>query len=224
LTEKLRQSIENRFFKGKAIIITGARQAGKTTLVHRVLDDKKDIVHLNCDEPVVRETLTDANFADLKRVIGQNKIVFIDEAQRVKNIGLTLKLITDNIQEAQLIVTGSSSLDLANEINEPLTGRKWEFQLFPISWEEYVAYRGFLKAKSELNQRIIYGMYPDVINHPGDENEVFLQLSDSYLYKDLLALKGIRKPDLLEKLLQALSLQIGSEVSYNELSKLLQGR
>jgi predicted AAA+ superfamily ATPase len=222
IDRKLRQSIEKRLFKGKAIIITGARQTGKTTLVHRVLDDQKDIVHLNCDEPVVRETLTNANLSDLKRVIGQNKIVFIDEAQRVKNIGLTLKLITDNIKEAQLIVTGSSSLDLANEINEPLTGRKWEFQLFPISWEEYVAYRGFLKAKSELNQRIIYGMYPDVINHPGDENEVLLQLSDSYLYKDLLALKGIRKPELLEKLLQALSLQIGSEVSYNELSKLLQ--
>jgi predicted AAA+ superfamily ATPase len=222
IERELRQSIENRLFKGKAIIITGARQTGKTTLVHRVLDDQKEIVHLNCDEPIVRETLTDANLADLKRAIGQNKIVFIDEAQRVKNIGLTLKLITDNIRGAQLIVTGSSSLDLANEINEPLTGRKWEFQLFPVSWAEYVANRGFLKAKSELNQRIIYGMYPDVINHPGDENEVLLQLSDSYLYKDLLALRGIRKPELLEKLLQALSLQIGSEVSYNELSKLLQ--
>ena len=222
IDRKLRQSIGNKLFKGKAIIITGARQTGKTTLVHRVLDGQKNIVHLNCDEPVVRESLTNANLADLQRVIGQNKIVFIDEAQRVKNIGLTLKLITDNIKEVQLIVTGSSSLDLANEINEPLTGRKWEFQLFPISWGEYVAYRGFLKAKSELNQRIIYGMYPDVINHPGDENEVLLQLSDSYLYKDLLAFKGIRKPDLLEKLLQALSLQIGSEVSYNELSKLLE--
>jgi len=222
IDRKLRQSIGNKLFKGKAIIITGARQTGKTTLVHRVLDDQKNIVHMNCDEPVVRESLTNTNLADLQRVIGQNKIVFIDEAQRVKNIGLTLKLITDNIKEVQLIVTGSSSLDLANEINEPLTGRKWEFQLFPISWGEYVAYRGFLKAKSELNQRIIYGMYPDVINHPGDENEVLLQLSDSYLYKDLLAFKGIRKPDLLEKLLQALSLQIGSEVSYNELSKLLQ--
>jgi len=222
IDRELRQSIENKLFKGKAIIITGARQTGKTTLVHRVLDDQNNIVHLNCDEPVVRESLTNTNLADLQRVIGQNKIVFIDEAQRVKNIGLTLKLITDNIKEVQLIVTGSSSLDLANEINEPLTGRKWEFQLFPISWGEFVAYRGFLKAKSELNQRIIYGMYPDVINHPGDENEVLLQLSDSYLYKDLLAFKGIRKPDLLEKLLQALSLQIGSEVSYNELSKLLQ--
>lgn len=222
IDRKLRQAIENRLFKGKAIIILGARQTGKTTLVHRVLEDQVDVIHLNCDEPVVRETLTNANLSELKQAVGQKKIVFIDEAQRVKNIGLSLKLIADNIQEAQLIVTGSSSLDLANEINEPLTGRKWEFQLFPISWVEYVTYRGFLKAKSDLNQRIIYGMYPDVINHPGDENEVLLQLSDSYLYKDLLAFKGIRKPELLEKLLQALALQIGNEVSYNELSNLLQ--
>lgn len=222
IDRRLKKSIEKRLFKGKAIILTGARQTGKTTLVHQMLEDQKDVIHLNCDEPVVRETLTDANLPDLKRVIGNNKVVFIDEAQRVKNIGLTLKLITDNIQEAQLIVTGSSSLDLANEVNEPLTGRKWEYQLYPISWAEYVKYRGYLKAKSELNQRILYGMYPDVINHPGDEYDVLIQLSDSYLYKDLLALKGIRKPDLLEKLLQALALQIGNEISYNELSKLLQ--
>lgn len=222
IKRKLKKSIENKLSNGKAIVITGARQTGKTTLVHQILEDQKDIIHLNCDEPVVRETLTDANLPDLTRVIGQKKVVFIDEAQRVKNIGLTLKLITDNIQDTQLIVTGSSSLDLANEINEPLTGRKWEYQLFPISWTEYVQNRGFLKAKSELNQRILYGMYPDVINHPGDEFDVLMQLSDSYLYKDLLALKGIRKPDLLEKLLQALALQIGNEMSYNELSKLLQ--
>lgn len=218
---ELRESIEKRLFKGKAIVLIGARQTGKTTLIHQMLEGQKDVIHLNCDEPVVREALTDANLPEIMRVISQNKVVFIDEAQRVKNIGLTLKLITDNIKEVQLIVTGSSSLDLANEINEPLTGRKWEYQLFPISWREYVKYRGYLKAKSELNQRILYGMYPDVINHPGDEYDVLMQLSDSYLYKDLLALKGIRKPDLLEKLLQALALQIGNEVSYNELSKLL---
>lgn len=222
IERKLRKSIEKRLFKGKAIVLTGARQTGKTTLMHKILKGQKDVIHLNCDEPIVRETLTDANLPDLKRAISQNKVVFIDEAQRVKNIGLTLKLIIDNIKETQLIVTGSSSFDLANELNEPLTGRKWEYQLFPISWIEYVDNRGYLKAKSELKQRILYGMYPDVINHPGDEYDVLMQLSDSYLYKDLLALKGIRKPDLLENLLQALALQIGNEVSYNELSKLLQ--
>lgn len=222
IDRKLRESIKNRLFQGKAIVLTGARQTGKTTLIHQILSDQNEISHLNCDEPLVRDTLTDANLSELKRVVGKNKIVFIDEAQRVKNIGLTLKLIIDHINKVQLIVTGSSSLELANEVNEPLTGRKWEYQLFPISWGEYVEYRGYLEAKSELEQRIIYGMYPDVINYPGDEYEVLTQLSDSYLYKDLLSFKGIRKPDLLEKLLQALALQIGNEVSYNELSKVLQ--
>jgi predicted AAA+ superfamily ATPase len=217
-----RENIEKKLFKGKAIVLTGARQTGKTTLIKSMLDDQKKVIHLNCDEPVVRETLTDANLSDLKRVVGKNKIVFIDEAQRIENIGLTLKIIIDNIDDVQLIVTGSSSLDLANEINEPLTGRKWEYQLYPISWSEFVEFRGYIGAKSELEQRLLYGMYPDVISNSGEEYDVLIELSDSYLYKDLLAFNGIRKPDLLEKLLQALALQVGSEVSYNELAKLLQ--
>jgi len=217
-----RENIEKKLFKGKAIVLTGARQTGKTTLIKSMLDDQKKVIHLNCDEPVVRETLTDANLSDLKRVVGKNKIVFIDEAQRIENIGLTLKIIIDNIDDVQLIVTGSSSLDLANEINEPLTGRKWEYQLYPISWSEFVEFRGYIGAKSELEQRILYGMYPDVISNSGEEYDVLIELSDSYLYKDLLAFNGIRKTDLLEKLLQALALQVGSEVSYNELAKLLQ--
>ncbi|CAN5208480.1 ATP-binding protein [soil metagenome] len=217
----VRKSIEKKLFKGKAIVLIGARQTGKTTLVKRVLKGRSDVAHLNCDEPIVRDTLTDVNLSELKRVVGKNRILFIDEAQRVKNIGLALKLIIDGIEEVQLIVTGSSSLKLADEINEPLTGWKWEYQLFPVSWAEFTEYRGFLEAKSELEQRILYGMYPDVIMNPDDEYDVLTQLSDSYLYKDLLAFKGIRKPELLEKLLQALALQIGNEVSYNELSKLL---
>lgn len=218
----VQKSIESKLFKGKAIVLTGARQTGKTTLVKRLLNDKGDVVHLNCDEPIVREILTNVNLSELKRIVGKNRILFIDEAQRVKNIGLTLKLIIDGIEGVQLIATGSSSLELANEVNEPLTGRKWEYQLFPVSWAEFSEYKGYLEAKSELEQRILYGMYPDVIMNPDDEHEVLTQLSDSYLYKDLLAFKGVRKPELLEKLLQALALQIGSEVSYNELSKLLQ--
>jgi len=218
----VQKSIENKLFKGKAIVLIGARQTGKTTLVKRILKGRGDVTHLNCDEPIVRETLTDVNLSELERIVGKNRILFIDEAQRVKNVGLTLKLIIDGIEGVQLIVTGSSSLELANEVNEPLTGRKWEYQLFPVSWAEFTEYKGYLEAKSELEQRILYGMYPDVIMNPDDEHEVLTQLSDSYLYKDLLAFKGIRKPELLEKLLQALALQIGSEVSYNELSKLLQ--
>lgn len=111
---------------------------------------------------------------------------------------------------------------MSNEINEPLTGRKWEYTLYPISWNELQDHFGYLKSLQQTEQHIIFGMYPDVINNPGDEKQILRQLSGSYLYKDLLAYKGIRRPELLEKLLRALALQLGSEVSYNELSNLLQ--
>jgi uncharacterized protein len=222
IKRKLTDIINDKMFQGKALILTGARQTGKTTLLLSILESRDDYISLNCDEAIVREMLQDANIGDLKRIIGKKKIVFIDEAQRIKNIGLTLKLIQDQFRNVQLIASGSSSFDLANEINEPLTGRKWEYTLFPISWSELVEDEGYLNAQSQLEQRVIYGMYPDVINHPGEEEEILYQLSDSYLYKDLLSYKGIRKPELLDKLVRALALQIGGEVSYNELANLLQ--
>lgn len=121
-----------------------------------------------------------------------------------------------------MLASGSSAFEIANEINEPLTGRKWEYYLFPISWEEYVNYAGYMNAHQQLETRLLYGMYPDVITSPGEEKEVLDQLTTSYLYKDLLRFRGIRKPELLDKLLKALALQIGQEVSYNELAGLLQ--
>lgn len=218
----LESEIEGKLFKGKAIIVLGARQTGKTTLLKHIVDQQGPYTFLNCDEPIVRERLGNSNLAELKRIIGSNRLVFIDEAQRVPNIGLTLKLITDQLSDIQLLVSGSSSLELANEINEPLTGRKWEYRLYPVSWKEYSDYAGYLTASGELEHRLVYGLYPDVINHPDDEEERLLQLSDSYLYKDILGYERIRKPDILENLLKALALQLGSEVSYNELSRTLQ--
>jgi len=222
IKRELGKVIKDKMFKGKAVILTGARQTGKTTLLLSLLGPRDDYISLNCDEPIVRMRLQDVNSSELRQIIGNKKVVFIDEAQRVKNIGVTLKLIHDQFTEVQLIASGSSSFDLANEINEPLTGRKWEYSLFPISWSELVEHTGYMDAHSRLEQRVIYGMYPDVLNHPGEEEEVLYQLSDSYLYKDLLSHKGIRKPDLLDKLLRALALQIGNEVSYNELANLIQ--
>ncbi len=222
LERSLFDVIQKKLFKGKTIILTGARQTGKTTLIQNLLDALEDVLVLNCDEVIVREKLSNPNTSELKQIIGNAKVVFIDEAQRVTNIGLTLKLIHDQIKKVQLIVSGSSALELANEINEPLTGRKWEYQLFTISWEELINHLGYLEAISQLEQRILYGMYPDVINSLGEEEDILYELSDSYLYKDLLTYKGIRKPDLLDKLVRALALQIGNEVSYNELANLLQ--
>ncbi|MEO6758843.1 MAG: ATP-binding protein [Saprospiraceae bacterium] len=218
----LRKQIEQRWESGKAIIILGPRQVGKTTLLRQICAEKGDYLFLNADEAEIPALLENANELRLRQIIGKSRVLFIDEAQRIRNIGLTLKIITDRIPEVRLLVSGSSSLDLASEINEPLTGRKWEFQMYPISWEELVGFSGFVDARKQLEQRLLFGMYPEVINQTGDEREVLGQLSSSYLYRDILQYGNIRKPDMLEKLLTALALQVGSEVSYNELSQLLQ--
>ncbi|MFS4454858.1 ATP-binding protein [Maribacter sp. 2304DJ31-5] len=216
----LKNKIAAKIDKGKAIILIGPRQVGKTTLINSLLANR-DFLFLDGDDPTVRNLLNDPNTQQLKNIIGNNQIIFIDEAQRIKNIGLTLKLITDQFKSVQLFVSGSSANELSHNTNEPLTGRKWEYQLFPISWKELEESKGFLQMEQELELRILYGMYPDVINHPGEELEILRELVNSYLYKDLLAFGGIRKPEILEKLLQALALQLGNEVSYNELSQLL---
>jgi uncharacterized protein len=218
----LKKEILKRWDTPKAIIVIGPRQVGKTTLLQQICADKGDYLFLNADEVEVVAELEQANELHLRHIIGQKKVVFIDEAQRVKNIGLTLKIITDQIPEVRLLVSGSSALDLASTINEPLTGRKWEFKMFPISWGELAGQRGVLDARKQLEQRLIFGMYPDVINSTGDEREVLGQLSSSYLYRDVLQYGNIRKPEILQKLLTALALQLGSEVSFNELAQLLQ--
>jgi uncharacterized protein len=221
INRKLEEIIKKSIDRGKAILLLGPRQTGKTTLLTKVISENGDFILLDCDEILIREKLEDANIESLKQLIGNHKYVFIDEAQRVKNIGLSLKIIIDRIKNVQLFVSGSSALELANEINEPLTGRKWEYTLLPISWEEFRLHFGYLKSQQQLEQRLIYGMYPDVINHLGEEEAVLKQLSNSFLYKDLLAIKSVRKPELLPKILKALALQLGNEVSNNELSNLL---
>lgn len=216
----LTQKIEARLGGKKAIILIGPRQVGKTTLINALLKGR-EFLFLNCDDPTVKKILDEINTAQLKNLIANYKTVFIDEAQRIENIGITLKLITDQFKDVQLIVSGSSALEIGNKLNEPLTGRKWQFELWPVSWKEFENTIGFLQAEQQLELRIIYGMYPDVINHTGEEKEVLREIASSYLYKDLLTYNGIRKPHLLEKLLQALAIQIGHEVSYTELAGLL---
>ena len=216
----IQQVIEQKLFKGKAIILTGSRQTGKTTLFKQIASNiNVSCLTLNCDEPETRSLLTNTNIQKLQTIIGKHKLVMIDEAQRVKNIGLTLKLAIDAFKDVQLLVTGSSSLDLANEINEPFTGRKFEYFMYPFSASELAQANNMLAEQQSLEKRLIYGSYPDVINFVGDERECLLNLTDSYLYKDILALGDIRKPAQLENLLMALALQIGSEVSFNELAQ-----
>ncbi len=216
----LQDTIEKRMFAGKAIIVTGARQVGKSTLFKMMLESHSEpTLQLNCDEPEVKEMLTQANTQELNLLIGGNRIVVIDEAQRVENVGMTLKRITDNFPDVQLLVTGSSSFELQNKLNEPLTGRKFEYHLYPLSTGELLASQGLLSVKQSLESRLVFGSYPDVLSHKEDSKELLNNLASSYLYKDLLNLEGIRRPALLNKLLTALALQVTSEVSYNELAQ-----
>ena len=215
-------TIKQKFFRGKAIIVVGPRQVGKTTLLKMLANeyDRKVLVW-NCDEPDVRRKLAEPTSTMLGNETAGYDIVFIDEAQRVQNIGITLKLLIDNYPGKQVVVTGSSAIELSNSINEPLTGRKYEYALFPFSVEELVKENGIQEERRLLERRLIYGAYPEVVNNPGEERETLTNLVSSYLYKDIFALQDVRKPEIIEQLLQALALQVGSEVSFNELGRLL---
>lgn len=222
IIRQLQERIETRMFAGKAIIVIGARQVGKSTLFRMIIDKQNlPTLQLNCDEPEIRDMLSNTNIANLRLLIANNRIVMIDEAQRVENIGMTLKLITDNFPDVQLLVTGSSSFELQDKLNEPLTGRKFEYHLFPISTAEILNSQGLMKVNQTLEQRLIFGSYPDIITHAEDAKELLTNLAGSYLYKDLLSLDSVRRPTLLSKILTALALQVCSEVSYNEIAQIV---
>ena len=217
---KLQDIIESKLYKGKAIVLIGARQVGKSTLYRQIVEKRQEkVLSLNCDLAEVRDMLSSINGAELKMLIGDYQMVVIDEAQRVPGIGLTMKLIIDNYPKVQLLVTGSSAFELQDKLNESLTGRKFEYHLYPLSTAELYGEGGLLYVKQLLDARLIYGSYPDVIKNGSDAKEILMNIAGSYLYKDILAMDNIRRPVLLEKLLQALALQVGSEVSYNELAQ-----
>ncbi len=222
MIERVQSGIIAKYLKDrKVLILSGARQVGKTTLIEQLQPQlEKPVIFFNGDEADIRELFYAPSSTKLKKLIGVAKTVVIDEAQRIENIGIVLKLIYDNIRSVKVIATGSSSFDLANKINEPLTGRKWEFQILPLSFEEMVAHHGLLEEKRLLEHRMLYGYYPEIVVSGGNEIRRLKELADSYLFKDILIWERILKPEKLEKLLQALALQIGQEVSYNELAQL----
>jgi len=213
-------NIRKRLADRKVMVILGSRQVGKTTLFHQLLDDHKEVLWWNGDESDVRAALENTSSARLKTLIGNHTIVVIDEAQRIDNIGLAAKIIYDTIPNVKVLLSGSSAFELKNKTNEPLTGRKWEYQLFPLSFAEMVNHHGLLEEKRLLEHRMIYGYYPEVVTQTADAKSVLSQITNSYLYKDILMLENIHKAEKLERLVQALAFQVGHQVSYNELSQI----
>jgi len=199
--------------KKKAIILTGARQVGKTTLLEEFFSDRESIVWLNADDQTVRERLKDLSVEALKGVVGGRKILVIDEVQRVENAGLLLKILVDNFKDLQIVATGSSSIDISNTIFEPLTGRQLLFHLYPFSLTEMYPETTPFELEQKLPFHLIYGCYPDIFNHPSDAEINLRNLSGQYLYQDVLAWKDIRKPAFLDSLLRLLAFQVGSQTS-----------
>lgn len=225
IQRKIQPQVEDALFKGKIVVIYGPRQVGKTTLAKLILQNRQEIksAYFNCDEPDICQALTDKTSTELKLFLGDSKLVVLDEAQRVKNIGLTLKLLADNYPKMQIIATGSSSFDLSNQIFEPLTGRKKEFYLYPFSLAELKNYYSEIEFNRILENRMVFGMYPGVIfESDKGKSESLRELAKSYVYKDALEYQGIKNSEVVEKLLQALALQVGNEVSYNEISSLIE--
>ena len=216
------QTVNNWLFKQKVLILIGARQVGKSTMLKKLLQDSRlRFLMINGEEFHIKKLFEEPTLEKLRQVVGDNKIVLIDEAQQIKNIGLCLKLMIDNIPNVQFIASGSSALEIADEIFEPLTGRHFTFHLYPLSVEEIYGKNNYLSFIATINWHLVYGFYPDVLNNKTHAKKYLSSIATQYLYKDVLAWKDIRKPELLYKLLQLLAYQIGSEVSVSELANTL---
>ncbi len=219
----LEKQIEKWLFKRKIITVFGARQVGKTTMTQKLLSKYgEEQNYFNCDIPSIAARFADPEPVLLKRFFGDARLVVIDEAQRVKNIGMTLKIIHDTLPEVQVIATGSSSFSLGNTINEHLTGRGIEFLLYPFSLKELEAVYRPNEIDAQLSYFMRYGLYPEIVQKGERQAEILIEnLASKYLYKDILELENLKKPELLTNLLQLLAFQIGSEVSRNELANKL---
>lgn len=216
------EDVSRKFFKGKVIVVYGPRQSGKTTLIKELLREMAvSPVFLNGDDDLDVHYFDTVTASRWTQLMGEKKVVFIDEGQKIQNLGRAVKLLVDSRDDVQVVITGSSSFTLANSVEEPLTGRKFEYRLFPLSYAELAKHFGVLDESKKLELRLIYGSYPEVVKNEDGVKETLKMLADSYLYRDLMQYEGIRKPAVLEKLLRAVALQVGSEVSYNELAGLI---
>lgn len=218
----LQNQIENSLFKGKIVILYGARQVGKTTLCRQIMEKIPDSQYINCELDKNQRALGVADDNQLKRFLGDSCLIVLDEAQKIENVGTILKILADTFPETQIIATGSSGFQLANRTAEPLTGRARRFLLYPLSLEEARHHYSALDLDAGLENILRFGMYPGVFGLAEERaGEELDEIASNYLYKDIFQLSGIRKPGLLSDLLRALALQLGSEVSMSELAGLL---
>jgi predicted AAA+ superfamily ATPase len=213
--------LQNDLNKQKVLLLLGSRQVGKTTLLQALSKDWENTLWLTGDELETQRMFENPNITRFAAELAGVTVLIVDEAQRLPNVGLGLKLIADHLKHIQLMVTGSSAFELSNRLNESLLGRAFEYKLYPISFAEMAKYHTLREEKRLLPFRLVYGYYPDVIMHPEDAKKILQNLTQNFLYKDMLLLEGVKKPDKIVKLLQALAFQVGSQVSYNELSNLV---
>lgn len=204
----------------KVILVYGPRRVGKTTLLEHFIQGLQEPFHfVNGEDVFVQQILSSQSIDQLKNFVGSKKWLLIDEAQKIPNIGLNLKLIVDHLESVKVLATGSSSFDLASQAGEPLTGRKWTLRLFPLAQMELGQNENMAQTASRLENRLIYGSYPEVVLGEDDQfrQRYLKEIVSSYLYRDILELEGLRHSDKLLRLLQLLAFQIGKEVSFSEL-------
>ncbi len=217
----IEERIHNALAKKKIVTIMGPRQVGKSTLAGAMIPEEADDLEINGDNTDVQTMFVNVDDTKMKVLIGNKNFLFVDEAQKIGNVGNMLKIVAEKFDDVKVIVTGSSAFKLAEAVNESLTGRKREFRLYPLSFKEMADETSVLEESRMIDHRLIYGYYPEVVTSPGDEKEVIKELIDSYLYKDVLEENEIAKQDKLVRLVQALAFQIGSTVSANELAGLV---
>ena len=217
----IEERINSALAKQKAVTIMGPRQVGKSTLAETLIPKDAKILEINGDSTDVQTMFVNVDEAKMKVLIGSKDFLFVDEAQKIENVGNMLKIVAEKFKDVRIIVTGSSAFKLAAAVNESLTGRKREYKLYPLSFKELAEHTSTLEESRMLDHRLIYGYYPEVVTSPGDEKEVLKELIDSYLYKDVMEENNIAKPDKLVKLVQALAFQIGSTVSATEMAGLI---
>ncbi len=214
------QTIEDNLFPKRALIIYGPRRIGKTTLLTKYLENQKDkrIYFSSGENFLTREIFKKQDIDQLNDFASNYDIIAIDEAQEIKDIGKTIKILIDNNPQKNIILSGSSSFTLSQNIGEPLTGRHFTMELYPLIQKEMLLSK--IELKYNLEKFLIYGSYPETLltENTKDKERILIELVSSYLFKDLLVLDKIKSPDLLLNILKCLAFQIGGEVSYNEIA------